>query len=292
MAGYKTHDIAVEGGTLHFAEWGVTGPVIMCSHGLTANHTCWEALVDQIGSDVRLIAPDHRGRGKSNGITGPFGMDAHARDMIAIMDYLNIEKAELIIGHSMGGFVAAVAAVQAPDRFDKVLLIDGGLPSLDKMPVDLPIEQLVHAIIGPSMERLDMQFESKATYHEFWKAHPCFANDWSDYVETYIDYDLVGAEPALKSGVQKAAILRDVETQLLTDLLPDSLDALTLPTRFLKAERGMANADPLYADDAIEAWAARVQDFEWKLVKDVNHFTIGLSERGGKLLADEIRDML
>jgi len=292
MTAYKTHDIQVDGGTLHFGEWGMSGPVVMCSHGLTANHSCWQAMVDQLGDGFRVIAPDHRGRGKSNGITGPWGMDAHARDMIAIMDHLGVSKADLIVGHSMGGFVAAVAGQMAPDRFGKVLLIDGGLPSVDKMPVGVSTEELVLAIVGPSMQRLDMEFESRGAYHDFWKVHPCFADDWSSYVETYIDYDLVGDEPHLKSGVQKEAILRDVETQLLSDLVPDALEALTLPVTFLKAERGMINADPLYTDDAINDWAQRITSFEWKLVSDVNHFTIGLSEFGGKALAAEVRAMV
>lgn len=289
---YTTHTIPVAGGNLHFAVWGTTGPAILCSHGLTATHTCWQALADIMGEEVRLIAPDHRGRGKSNGITGPWGMEAHADDMIAILDHLGIEKAELMIGHSMGGFVCAVTGHKYPSRIGKLFFIDGGLPSIDQMPENVSAEELVLAVVGPSMQRLDMRFESVEAYRAFWKVHPCFADSWSPYIEAYVDYDLVGEAPELRSGVNKAAILGDVETQLMSDLVPDALDALTLPVRFVKAERGMLNADPLYADDAVSAWADRIADFSIGLVKDVNHFTIVISAAGAGAIAGEIQALL
>lgn len=289
---YQTHDIPVEGGMLHVADWGGDGPIVLASHGLTATHICWHALADQLGGGVRLIAPDHRGRGNSRDIGGPFGMPAHAGDMVAILDYVGIEKADLLIGHSMGGFVATVAGAAHPDRFAKLLLIDGGLPSIDNMPEGVSAEELALAVVGPSMQRLDMEFASYEAYRAFWKQHPCFADDWSAYVEAYVDYDLVGVEPHLKSGANKDAILRDVETQLMSDLLPNALESLILPARFVKAPRGMVNADPLYADDAIDHWAGRVKNFSTGVVDDVNHFTIVISEKGARALADEVRAQL
>lgn len=294
---YRTHDISVVGGTLHVAEWGNgAGPIILCSHGLTATHICWQALADVLadvlGDGFRLIAPDHRGRGKSRDIKGPFGMLAHADDMVAILDHFGIAKADVMIGHSMGGFVATVAGANYPDRFGKLLLIDGGLPSIDKMPENVSAEELAMAVVGASMKRLDMVFESRAAYREFWKQHPCFATDWSNYVEAYVDYDLVGEVPTLKSGVNKNAILKDVETQLMSDLLPEALEAVALPVRFVKAPRGMVNEDPLYADDAIDHWAARIKDVSLGVIDDVNHFTIVISKKGAAAVGAEIQDLL
>ncbi len=290
---YRTHDIPVEGGTLHVAEWGnADGPVILCSHGLTATHICWQPLAEILGDEYRLIAPDHRGRGNSRTVEGPFGMPAHAADMVAILDHFGIAKADLIIGHSMGGFVATVAGATYPDRFAKLFLIDGGLPSIDNMPENVSAEELALAVVGASMKRLDMEFASYEAYHEFWKQHPCFADDWSPYVEAYIDYDLVGQAPHLKSGVNKAAILKDVETQLMSDLLPNALETVAMPVRFVKAPRGMLNADPLYADDAVSHWAGRVKDFTHGVIGNVNHFTIVISKKGSQAIADEIRQLI
>ncbi len=292
MAHYELRELPVDGGTLRVGVWGRRGPVVAASHGLTATHICWQALADQLGDEVRLIAPDHRGRGGSNGIVGPFGMPAHANDMAAALQHMKIERADLLLGHSMGGFVAAVAAAQDPARYRKVLLIDGGLPSIDKLPTNVTIEQLVAAVVGPSLTRLDMRFASVQAYRDFWRKHPAFGDAWSPYIERYADYDLVGSAPELRSGVNKEAILRDVETQLRGDLMPEALEALTQPVHFLKAQRGILNADPLYADSAIEHWAQRIPRFSHRTIKDVNHFTIVLSEPGARALSHEILDLL
>lgn len=292
MPHYEVRELPVTGGTLRVGCWGRRGPVVVASHGLTATHVCWQALADQLGDDVRLIAPDHRGRGGSNGITGPFGMPAHAADLVAILDAFALPRADLLIGHSMGAFVAVVAAAQYPDRFARVLLIDGGLPGIDKLPTGVTTEQLVAAVVGPSLARLDMRFASVEAYRDFWRQHPAFAGAWSRYIEQYVDYDLVGTAPELRSGVSKHAILRDVETQLQGDLVPTALVSLTQPVRFLKAPRGIFNADPLYTDDVLNHWAWRTPRFSWATVDDVNHYTISLSERGAHALAAEIAAML
>ncbi|MGK3816897.1 alpha/beta fold hydrolase, partial [Enterococcus faecium] len=59
--------------------------------------------------DVRLLAPDLRGRGRSADLSGPFGMSAHSDDLAAILDAAGVDRA-LIVGHSMGAFVSAVFA--------------------------------------------------------------------------------------------------------------------------------------------------------------------------------------
>lgn len=292
MRDYESRELAVDGGTLRVGIWGRHGPAVLASHGLTATHVCWQALAEQLGGELRLIAPDHRGRGGSNGIAGPFGMDAHARDLVAVLDHLGIDRAELLIGHSMGAFVAAVAGARFPQRFARLMLIDGGLPEIDRLPVGMTTEQLVAAVVGPSIARLDMRFASREAYRDFWRQHPAFKNAWSRYIEQYADYDLVGTPPQLRSGVDKRAILRDAETQLQGDLVPQALASLTQPVRFLRAPRGVLDGDPLYSEATLIDWSQRLPRFSWATIDDVNHFTISLSERGARALAKEIRKLL
>ena len=68
----------------------------------------FEALADQLGDAVTLLAPDLRGRGRSSA-GGPYGMAAHADDLMAVLDHAGAADA-LVVGHSMGGFAAVVAA--------------------------------------------------------------------------------------------------------------------------------------------------------------------------------------
>lgn len=296
---YHCMDIPVQGGSLRVATWGSRGPVVLCSHGLTANHTEFQALADHLGPDFQLVAPDHRGRGHSAGITGPWGMAAHADDLVAVLDHLKIPRVDLLLGHSMGGFVAAVTAARHPARIARLMFVDGGIPIANfSFLRHLPFsgwltEKLVRKILGPSLARLDMTFESPQAYTAFWKKHPAFSGDqWSAYVDQYIAYDLVGQPPAMRSSTSKEALWQDVRTQLVENLVPQSLSQLRAPVRFLRAAHGILDATPLYDLKKLAAGAAKVRQFSSRTLEGVNHFTILISETGARLVADEVRGQL
>ena len=292
-----TVDVAVAGGSLRVALWGDRGPVVFCAHGITANHAEFRWLVDVLPG-CRIVAPDLRGRGRSNAIQGPWGMAAHAADVIAVMDHLGIGRADVLLGHSMGGFVAAVAAGQYPDRFKAVLMVDGGIPLFDiGFIAYLPfsgwiIEKIVQKVIGPSLTRLDMAFADRAAYHAFWRPHPAVKDDWSPYFEHYIDYDLQGEPPALRPSTSKSALLEDARTQLVENLVPRSLARIRCPVRFLRAPRGVMDGKALYDERKLARAARGVARFSSATVPDVNHFTILLSERGARAVAAEVRALL
>jgi lipase len=114
---YRVHDVPIDGGKLRVGEWGSDDPAlptVIAVHGITASHLAWAVLARAM-PQVRLIAPDLRGRGRSAGLPGPFGMASHAADLEAVMEALELPRTTLV-GHSMGGFVAVVAAHLYPDR--------------------------------------------------------------------------------------------------------------------------------------------------------------------------------
>ena len=86
-ATYRTTGVDVRGGTLHTALWGPddpAAPTILAVHGVTASHKAWPYLAKAL-PDVRIIAPDLRGRGRSNALPAPYGMPAHAADLAAVL---------------------------------------------------------------------------------------------------------------------------------------------------------------------------------------------------------------
>lgn len=294
MPGYRTVEVEVEGGQLHAGIWGDHGPVILCSHGITANHISFQTLADNMASEFQLVAPDHRGRGRSCDISGPWGMKAHAADVVALLDALALERVDLMVGHSMGAFISVVTQAEYPQRVGALLLVDGGLPLFDEIPPGISPEQLVQAIIGPAMERLDMRFETVDAYLDFWRQHPAFQNsdDWTPALVDYFHYDLAGDPPACRSAVNKAAILGDAESQLMSDDIPAALTKLTAPVRFLQAPRGILNDAPLYSSSRLETLRERLGNFDYRVVDDVNHYTIMLAESGAAAVEAEIRAML
>lgn len=283
-------DVSVPGGTLRVARWpGRAGaPVAIAAHGITATHRAWSKIAEHLGDDVTLIAPDLRGRGGSNAIAGPAGIARHTDDLVAVLDHLQIESAPFA-GHSMGAFVVAAAGVRHPARVSSLVIIDGGMPLVDVAPgTDVDIDALLQQIIGPSLERLKTTFPSREAYHDFWRQHPAFLGGYDAHVEAYVDYDLTGDPPGLRSGVSLDAVYADSRDTLIDVETITAIERITQPAVFVWATRGVMDQQPgFYEPAAVRALQAKVPHLQTDRV-DANHFMLLLGN-GAPVVADHIR---
>src|SRR5439155_3555932 len=123
-------------------------PVAVAAHGITANGLSFGRVAAALGGQVTLAAPDLRGRAGSRDAPGPYGIARHAADLVAVLDTLGVPEA-VLVGHSMGAWVAAVAAARHPSRVSGVVLVDGGLAF--PPPPDLDLDAALAAVIGPAI---------------------------------------------------------------------------------------------------------------------------------------------
>jgi pimeloyl-ACP methyl ester carboxylesterase len=288
-APYDALDVPVAGGLLRVGRWsaGPDAPVVLAAHGVTGNHLSWAVVADGLGATV--LAPDLRGRGRSQAV-GPTGMTSHSADLLAVLDLLDVERA-LLAGHSMGGFVASRFAALHPDRVSGVVLVDGGLP-LPEPPPGTTAEQAIAATIGPAADRLSMTFASVGDYLDYWRPHPALGPAWSPAVEDYLAYDLVGDPPALRSSVVLDAVRVDSGDLLDAEGAAADVRARPEPTVFLHAERGLLDQpDGLYPHALMVEHTKAFPDLDVRHVADVNHYTILLAEPGAAVVRDTIREL-
>lgn len=281
-------EVPVSGGSLAVHVWGpASAPVVVAAHGITASHLSWAMVASALEDDVRLVAPDLRGRGASSGLPGPYGMRTHARDLVAVLDHFGVESA-VVVGHSMGGYVVGAMAWEFPSRVQRVLMVDGGVPL--PVPPGLTVDQLLEAIIGPARARLSMTFESREAYRGFWRNHPALAGAWGPEVEAYVDYDLVGSAPEFRSRVSLEAVQGDTESTL-DEALQGALSEITVPMELLRAERGMLDEPtPLFPDALVSEWLPKAPALtDLGVVPDTNHYTISMSPHGAAAVAAAIR---
>lgn len=261
-------------------------PTVLLVHGVTASHLAWPAVAERL-PEMRVVAPDLRGRGRSNEITGRAGLRAHARDLVAVLDAIGVGSA-IVVGHSMGAFVALVFGDLYPERVDRLVLVDGGLP-LD-VPSDLSSDEVIRLVLGPTAERLSMRFATTADYLEFWRRHPAFASDWSPMLESYLAYDLVGEEPSLRPATSYAVVAEDSVDQNTGTAIAESLAAMRHPTLLLTAERGLLDQLPaLYSPERLSGLLADYPRLRHEPVAGVNHYTIVLTERGADAVAAAVK---
>jgi pimeloyl-ACP methyl ester carboxylesterase len=271
--------VPVDGGSLHVGVWpaGSAGArTVVAAHGITANHTSWAAVAKALHGDVTLVAPDLRGRGRSRDVGPPFGMAAHAADVVAVLDAVGATEPTVVVGHSMGAWVAACTAVWYPERVAAVVLVDGGfaLAGTDAVPVD----DALAAVLGPALARLSMTFASRDEYHAFWRQHPAVGGAyWSDDIADYVDYDLVGEPPEMRSSVSANAVRGDATDQLADPAVRDVGASVPCPAYRLFAPRGLLDGDPLYPAASPD-----------EVVPDTNHYTILLGA-GAARVAETVR---
>ena len=122
-AGASVHAMQVEDHRWAWLEAG-SGPPLVLLHGFTGAKENWLALMPLLAGSHRVIAPDLPGWGASSRLQGAdYGYAAQALRVNAFLAALGLEDA-VLVGHSMGGGIAAVAAAQHPQGLVALVLMD------------------------------------------------------------------------------------------------------------------------------------------------------------------------
>jgi pimeloyl-ACP methyl ester carboxylesterase len=107
--------------SLHYEERGDGAPLLLIA-GIPAIASDWEPLAARLAdAGRRVIAYDNRGSGASTVTLGPYSTAQMAADAAALLDHLEIERAD-VFGMSMGGMIAQELALAAPGRVHRLVL--------------------------------------------------------------------------------------------------------------------------------------------------------------------------
>ena len=278
-----TEQVAVDGGELTVHRLSEpSGTPVLAVHGITANGLSWQRFASAVGTRATVWAPDLRGRAASRAVGGPYGLGAHADDLVRVLDHLGLDRAA-VVGHSMGAFVTALLAARHPDRVERAVLVDGGFafpPPPDQSPDD--VDAMLQAVLGPAMQRLSMTFGSFEEYVAFFERHPALgpalAGPAGDDVRAYLRHDLVeDGAGAWRSSCVLDAVRAD-GADVLLDAEAHAAGAAAarsgVPVTLLWAARGLVDEPQgLYDEQRIAALALPAA-LEVVAVPDVNHYTV------------------
>ncbi|GBD02672.1 Esterase YbfF [bacterium HR18] len=108
---------------LAYRAYGTEGPALLILHGLLGSSGNWHTLASKaFAPHFRVWALDLRGHGRSPHAE-PIDYPTMAADVLAFMDRYQLGRAH-VLGHSMGGKVAMELALRAPDRVDRLVVVD------------------------------------------------------------------------------------------------------------------------------------------------------------------------
>lgn len=204
----EVHVIASGGESIYVEATGAGTPLVLC-HGLGGNHAIWWRQLDALAGSHRVITWDQRGFGNSTSVTGDVSIEAAATDLLSVLAALQVEDA-VVIGQSMGAFVALRAALNETGRFRR-LVVSTSLVGAPREYTDR-----LHAAVGTRWGR---------------DQHPVVSDEFSasepDLVVLYNQLSSFGSRQT------SAVMLEHMARASFTD---EELGALEVPVSFVAAE--------------------------------------------------------
>ena len=148
--------------TLHYAHQGpATGPAVVLLHGYTDSWFSFSRVLPLLPPELRVIALDQRGHGDSDRPPVGYRVTDLADDVVRMMDALNVPKA-VIVGHSMGSFVARKVYELAPHRVSRLVLVGAAASAVNDATTGLA--QLVSLLGDPVDEAFVREFQMSTVH--------------------------------------------------------------------------------------------------------------------------------
>jgi lipase len=269
-------------GEVELAIWRAgDGPdPVVCLHGITAQHRAFNAAARYLAPTRGLVGVDLRGRGDSDKPDSGYGLEAHAADVVRVLDYLGLENA-VLVGHSMGGFVALKAALAHPERVRALVLLDGGWPRVERSPEEMTEEEKQEAAaleegLARAFRRLDMTFESPEAYLDFWFPDQGLTmDDLPPDLADYYLYDLGEVDGGYQPKASRAAAEEDSPAVSESSPTAEEMSSVGCPVALVRASQGFfPGTDPLISDDARDVMAESLDIREEVVVQGANHYTM------------------
>jgi lipase len=162
--------------SLHLHRFGPAGGrPLVALHGLKGYGGRWRRFAEEQLPGYLVLAPDLRGHGLSP-TAPPWTLERHAADVLAVLDRSGLDKAP-VLGHSFGATVAVYLARLAPERTDRLILLDPGMG----LPAPVAEKQAHAELNAPSFAHPD---EAAAQRSRFWpaQAHPLVGDEVANHL--------------------------------------------------------------------------------------------------------------
>ena len=217
---------------LHYAQQGLSsGPVIVLLHGYSDSSLSFSRVMPLMPPEFRVIALDVRGHGDSDRPAGGYRIEDLADDVLMFMDVLKIPSA-LVVGHSMGSFIAQAIADKAPARVTSLVLM-GSAPIF----ANASIRELCAAVEKLS-DPIDREFVREFQYSTVAAPVPdafmerAIANSermparvWKQLARGFLEYRSAATRPRVRTlviGGRKDRVFSISEHVELASQFPDS----------------------------------------------------------------------
>jgi len=211
LTGPRDLFVAIRGDRIHYIKQG-QGPPVILVHGFACSTFTWRALIPLLSPNYTVYAVDLLGFGLSDKPPdADYSFGAQAKRIISFMEAVRVPSAYLV-GHSMGGAVAACTAAAAPSKINKLVIIAGavfhGTPPAVLQHLFFPLDKLTARVLYAR------PYKRKALDTTYYRREVVSEDDFETYMQPF---RTPGAVDAL-AAILKTNALKLVDTGILNDI--------------------------------------------------------------------------
>jgi pimeloyl-ACP methyl ester carboxylesterase len=173
MAAVSRSAIDSNGTTISYLDFGGVGQLIVLLHGLAGQGSEWTETAISLTGRGHVVAPDLRGHGYSDRLPREIAPDAHARDVVKLIDHLQGGPIKLI-GQSFGGVVAYLVGATHPALLKGLIVVEAGVSKPDD-------EQRSRTINW--LRSWPLPFESREAAERFFDGRGSHGRVWASLLE-------------------------------------------------------------------------------------------------------------
>ena len=260
------YTVKVNGNDIQLADYPGENGTIIAIHGLTGTHKNMHYYAEKFKGNYRFIAVDLRGRGNSAETDVEPSIFKHAEDILGLIKALKIYN-PILLGYSMGAFIAAIVASRLKTT-KSVILLDGAAKAADHQ----------RSIVQPSLGRLSRKFTSKEHYvSEIQKIYTNLGIEWNDMLQKTVEYEVEPVGDDWENKSTESRIIADFESFFTFD--PEEVcSQIDCPVLLVYAKGAIGAMPPLFYLTDYEQTRKSTKLIE-TVISDCNHYTMVFENR-------------
>ncbi len=260
------YTVNINGKEIQLADYPGEKGTIIAIHGLTGTHKNMHYYAEKFKGAYRFIAVDLRGRGNSSEMDTEPSIFKHAEDILGLIKELKIDN-PILLGYSMGAFIAAIVASKLKST-QAVVLLDGAAKASDHQ----------RGIVQPSLGRISREFTSKEHYvEEIQKIYTNLGVVWNDVLQSTVEYEVGPVGDHWENKSTEARIVADFDSFFTFD--PKEIcSQIECPVLLVYAEGNIGSMPPLFYLTDYEQTQQYTKKIE-TVISDCNHYTMVFENR-------------
>lgn len=260
--GEDAYLVTPDGARLRYRDEGPRqAPALVFSNSLGTDLRMWQPQAHALAGSFRVLRYDTRGHGRSDAPPGPYTLDQLGGDLLALLDALNIARAN-ICGLSLGGMTALWLAAHHPDRVERAVFANTAARIGSEESWDARIALVRAGGMAVAREVVLPRFFSA----RFREDHRDLTERVGAMLESTLPQGYIGCCAALREADLHGEVGR---ISAATLVIGGALDESTPPTQAQELHAAIPGSELLIFPDTAhlsnleqaEAFSARLRDF-------------------------------